>query len=63
MKQIEFVCAEHVQPDPVGPKITLVHGKWAICVGHGVAGHDWRAVAPTARDEVGDVRELRRKAS
>ena len=49
---IERICDGHVAPDRTGPLITLLDGRWAYCAGHGAAGHRWRAIAPTARDEL-----------
>lgn len=46
---MEHVCDAHVRPDPRGPLITLLDGRWAYCAGHGSEGHRWREVAPIER--------------
>ena len=52
---IELVCRTHTDPDPVGPLITLVDGRWAYCDGHGEGAHDWSRIEPTRREDVRDV--------
>jgi hypothetical protein len=51
---INFVCRRHADRDPIGPTITIVEGKWALCVSHANDGHEWHQIQPTRRDQIGE---------
>jgi len=57
---IEYVCAAHQGPDPVGPKVTRLGGAWAFCAGHGEDGHEWVRIQPIRREFIGDVTQVQR---
>jgi hypothetical protein len=54
---IERICDAHTDPDPEGPLVTIVEGRWAYCAGHGGSDHGWRATPPSLRQDL--ERELR----
>jgi hypothetical protein len=51
---IEYVCTSHRTADGLGPKVTLIDGAWALCVGQGQDGHQWTRIEPTRREFIGD---------
>jgi hypothetical protein len=55
---IELVCRAHRQGDGVGPLITRVDDVWAYCEGRSPGDHDWVRIAPTRREELGDLTQM-----
>jgi hypothetical protein len=61
---IELVCRKHLQPNALGPLITLVDGRWAYCEERAEGEHEWTRIEPTRRALLGDAsRTQERKAS
>jgi hypothetical protein len=46
---IELVCRTHLQPDALGPLITIVDGRWAYCEERAAGEHEWVHIEPTRR--------------
>jgi hypothetical protein len=56
---IELVCRTHLQPNALGPLVTIVDGRWAYCEERADSEHDWVRIEPTRRAHLGDISKRR----